>query len=681
MWRVGVDVGGTFTDIAVIDDVTGRYWVGKVPTSLPDPDVGIVEGLRLALDQLALAAPDVGRLAHGTTLATNALIERRGARTALVTTQGMGDVLELRRGDKPSAYDFHFSAPVPLVPRDRCFEVAERIDRSGSVISALTEADVERVLSAVRAAGVEAAAVALVYSYLDPVHERRVVESLRRALPEVFVYMSSEVDPHPGEFERMSTTVANAYIGPVVHRYLDRLSRSVAEIGLPNLRVMQSNGGLAATDTVQSLPVSLISSGPAAAVVAAKVIAERCREPNAIMCDMGGTSFDLSVISQGTEQTLRFTAFDCYPVRTALVDTHSIGAGGGSIAWVDSGNTVRIGPESARSWPGPACYGRGGTRPTITDADLVLGHFPGDALMAGAMPLDRAAAERAVYDHVAQPLGVTLVEAAAGILRIVDAAMANAIRVKSTGRGLDPRDFALVVGGGAGPLHVGRIARELDIDRILVPPHPGAMSAFGVAVTDTRHDASAPLRVSFNDSTGPEIEETFSILAKRVLVTFQAEGIAPDDVRLEYSLDLRYTTQANALTLALPGSPEGGWIAPLLKRFGEEHEGVFGIAGDPSQVSVARAEVVGRSGSRFDPASLHPPEGDDVDRTRSQDVFFPESNEWIETAVIRRAGLKEGDQMAGPCLIPEPDSTTLILPGQQLTVLDGGTILVTETRS
>jgi N-methylhydantoinase A len=690
MWRIGVDVGGTFTDVVAVD-ANGATWVTKVPTT-PNQDDAVMEGLQLFLDDVGIGPDQVLRVAHGTTSSTNALIERKGAKTALVTTVGFRDVLEIRRGHKPDAYDFYFELPQPLVPRPLRLEVDERIDHQGNVLKALDDADLDRIAEQLRPQDIEGIAVSFIFSFKNPAHERRAVEALAEALPECFIAASCDVDPNPSEWERTSTTVLSAYLGPVVSRYLERLRDAVvSRLHMPAPLIMQSNGGLAGAGTIKHNPVTLIGSGPAAAVVAAKEYASRHGYKNAIMCDMGGTSFDLSVIVDGSTRTLKSTMIEGFPIRTPFLETYSIGAGGGSIAWVDDGGTLRVGPQSAGAWPGPACYGRGGREPTVTDADLLLGHFPATSLMAGAMPLDQTLAENAMEHSVAKRIGLDVIEAAAGVLRIVDVRMADAIRVQSTAKGLDPRDFTLVVGGGAGPLHVGRIARELEIQKILVPPCPGNMSAFGCAITSVRHEATMPMNIAMELSSPEDLVAVLRPLESQLLATFETEQIETSEVALECYLDLRYFSQMHDLPVWVDRAFPSGWVEAVLQRFHDQHLRIFGFSGEGRQtVALVAARVIGTftgsgdliAGARQEveqqASPAREPQGTMVGSHR---VYLPEQGQWIESAIVRRSDIGAGTTIDGPCLIPDPDSTTLILPGQRATLLSDHSLLITEEKT
>src|SRR5579883_1420957 len=483
-WRIGVDIGGTFTDVALLDEDSGRVDVVKVLTTPQDFVAGVMLALRRGLREQAVEPARVALFSHATTIVTNALLEQKGAKAGLVTTRGFRDVLELRRWR---------------------FEVDERIDAEGRVIVPLAEESLERVIAAIRAAGLETVAVSLLFSFLNDAHERRVGERLRQQLPGVGIFLSCEVLPEIREFERASTTAVCAYVGPLLASYLGRLERAAAGLGLPRVHVMGSSGGLVEVAEALRMPACVIESGPAAGVVAAALAGKELGLANLISFDMGGTTAKASLVAGGdiavtTEYEVggaghakRWLSGTGHPVRIPVIDLAEVSAGGGSIAWIDAGGGLRIGPDSAGADPGPAAYGRGGDRPTVSDADIVLGRLDREALLGGALPVDAAAAERAVRERIARPLGLDVIAAAAKIIAIADSAMAQALRIVSIERGHDPRAFTLVAFGGAGPAHAAALAAELDIPEIIVPPAPGAFSALGLAMADLKRDYSRTL--------------------------------------------------------------------------------------------------------------------------------------------------------------------------------------------
>ncbi|WP_425400806.1 hydantoinase/oxoprolinase family protein [Aeoliella sp.] len=474
--RIGVDTGGTFTDVVADDCATGRSVRLKVPSTREDPSEAIATGVAQALEQLGVTA--VERLVHGTTVATNALLERRGARTALVTTAGFRDLLAIARQNRPRLYDLRARRPTPLIPRELRLEVTERIDAEGAIRTPLEVAELEQVIDQLEQLGVESVAVGLLFSHVNPAHELAIARRIAERLPNVGVSMSHAMAAVPGEFERLSTTVVNAFVQPVMHEYLTRLSQRLDAGGVhTDVMVMKSSGGVGPAATVAEKCVETVLSGPAGGVMACVDLATRTPHQNLIAADMGGTSFDVAVVTAGRESHARDTEIAGHPLRTPMLDLATIGAGGGSIAWVDAGGALRVGPQSAGAVPGPACYGRGGKLPTVTDANLVLGRLTSDSRLAGGMQLDLAASRTAFETHLAKPLGLTIDEAAAGVLRVVNASMTAAIRKITVERGIDPRVYAICAYGGAGPLHAAELADELGVRTVVVPRAPGVFSA------------------------------------------------------------------------------------------------------------------------------------------------------------------------------------------------------------
>jgi N-methylhydantoinase A len=499
-WRIGIDIGGTFTDVAMVEADTGRIAIAKVPTTPHDFGQGVIDGIGQGLRDNAIDPATVTLLSHATTVVTNALLEKKGARAGFIATRGFRDILELRRSSRPDLYDLFQDAPAVLVPRRHRFEITERIDAQGAVVTPLDEAEFSPLIEAIRAAGLQTVAVSLLFSFLNDTNERRIGEVLRAALPDVAVYLSCEVLPEIREFERASTTAVCAYVGPLLRSYLDRLRRAASGLGLPALHVMGSSGGVFDIAEALRLPAAVVESGPAAGVIAASLAGRQLDRPNLISFDMGGTTAKASVIVGGeiavtaeyevggAANAKRWMHGTGHPIRVPVIDLAEVSAGGGSIAWIDPGGALKVGPHSAGADPGPAAYGAGGTRPTVTDADVVLGWLDRGALLGGALRIDLAAAERAIADAVASPLGLPVAEAAARIVEVVNANMAQALRIVSVERGHDPHEFSLIAFGGAGPVHAAALAEELQIPEVIIPPAPGAFSALGLVASDLRRD-------------------------------------------------------------------------------------------------------------------------------------------------------------------------------------------------
>jgi N-methylhydantoinase A len=683
-YRIGIDVGGTFTDLVLINEATGEVVVDKVPTTPADPSEGTLQGTIALLAGEGIAHADVRFLGHGTTTATNAFLTKRGARTVLVTTKGFRDVLEFRRMDRSGIldpYDLFFALPPALVPRNRRLEVEERVGATGEVIIPLTEAEIARVVEEVAGHEPEAIAVSLLFCFFEPDHERRLGAALRARFPKAFISLSHEVVPEMGEYERTNTVTLNAYLGPLVDGYLGRLESRLVEMGLPSPQIMQSNGGLTTSTLAREKPVSLVESGPAGGVVGALYFGALAHRPNVIAVDMGGTSFDVAVIVDGRPESVSVKEMDGYVIRTPMVDLHSIGAGGGSIAWIDEGRVLQVGPQSAGSTPGPAAYRRGGTRPTVTDANVVLGYLDPDYFAGGKYPLDMELAREAVAEHVARPLGMTVEEAAWGIHSIVNANMAGAMRVMVTYRGLDPRDFSLMPFGGAGSIHAARLARDLGMESVLIPPFPGTLSAFGLAMSDISHDYARTLLRAVEAVDPAKVAALFAEMTREAKQALTAEGIPTDRIDLQAAADVRYVGQLHELTLPVdPARLDAEGLLPTVEAFHSEHERLYGfnVPGDPVMLTTLRLRAIGRldrprfstSGSAGATHAVKP----------IRRAYFGELNGFIDCPVHVRYELRGGQGIDGPAIIEQKDTTILVLPEQKVSVDDNDLLLIEDLK-
>ncbi len=684
-YRLGVDVGGTFTDLALYDADSRRLEFAKTPSTPENQAVGVAEGIGELARRYGVSAEQVEFFIHGTTVATNTLLERKGASMALVVTAGFRDVLQIGRQERPSLYDWRIRRPEPLAPRRLRFEVTERVLYTGEVMTPLTGAEIDRVAANLAGAGVDAIAVCLLHSYANPEHERALGEALRRSLPGVTVALSHEVLPEFKEYERMSTTAINAYVAPVMERYLRRLERTIADAGLrSDVYIMQSNGGTMGVETAVERPVHTIMSGPAAGVIGAAAIARQAGEANAISIDMGGTSFDVSLCYEGEVRQTQESEIERLPIRVPMVDVHTLGAGGGSIAWIDAGGALRVGPQSAGAAPGPACYGSGGTEATVTDANVVLGRLGESGLLGGAMPLDAALAWKAVRERVAEPLGIGVEEAAEGIVQVVNASMVKGIRVVSVSKGYDPREFCVVAFGGAGPLHVSELAEEMDIPRVLVPVAPGVTSALGLLTADLRHDFARTVLRPGADISPRELTGWFERMERQALAQMAREGVEAERVTLARTVDARYVGQGYELQVAAAsGEFSQGDVDDITSRFHEAHERSYGYAIRDNAVEVVNVRVTAVAAMpRPDLARSGPTaEGDaaraegDASRavTGTRRVYF--RGEAVETAVYDRSRLAPGDSFGGPAIVEQLDSTTVVWPGQSVAV-DGALNMV-----
>ncbi len=638
--RIGVDIGGTFTDFVIVDDADGRVESFKRLSTPHDPALAVLEGVA--------GLPADGRrfIVHGSTVATNAVLERKGARTALVTTRGFRDVLSIGRQDRPALYDFFADPPDPLVPEHLRLEVDERVTASGHVLRAPSPEEVERLVRRLSAEGVESVAVVFLFSFLHPDHEQAVGEHLRRA--GFAVSLSSEVLPEYREYERTSTTVINAYVAPVLDRYLARLE---AGLRADELRIMQSNGGSISADEARRHAVRCVLSGPAGGVVGAFHVARLAGHERLITFDMGGTSTDVSLCDGAVRVTTEATVGG-HPIRVPVVDIHTVGAGGGSVASVDAGGALRVGPESAGADPGPACYGRGGEAPTVTDANLVLGRLLPDHFLGGAMPLDESRAWEAL-ETLGRQAGLPPPEAALGVVHVTNAHMERALRLISVERGHDPADFTLVSFGGAGGLHAADLARRLGIPLVLVPRHAATLSALGMVVADVVRDAVRTVMVPATVGT-EALEPHFAALVARGVEDVRREGVPPDRIVVERALDMRYRGQSYELTVPLGPNP--------VAAFHRAHEHLYGYADPRAPVEIVnvRVRVTGRLPTPHLPAEpVGDPDPSDA-LLEERDVAFAEGVERVP--VYLDARLRPGHVIAGPALVVRQDTTLLVGP-------------------
>lgn len=679
--RLGVDTGGTFTDVCLYDDVTSEIAVVKVSSTPGDPGQAVIDGLRAAVRAVSDddMAP-ISYLTHGTTVATNSLLEGRGAKTGLITTRGFRDLLELGRQRRPRLYDLTARKPSPLAARDLRREVDERVRFDGSVETALDTEQVRAEVRRLREEGVESVAVCFLYSYLRPDHERAVRQVLEEELPGVFISTSHEVLPEFREYERLSTVVINAFIGPVMQGYLSQLRSRLRELGLAvTPQVTQSNGGVMSFQMAEQLPVRTVLSGPSTGVVGAARLSLAAGVPDIITFDMGGTSTDVALVNGGRPTSSNGMLLDGRPVRAPMLDINTVGAGGGSIAWIDEGGHLKVGPRSAGADPGPACYGLGNEEPTVTDANVVLGILNRQALLGGAMPID-ASLSFAAVERLGARLGLSAVETAQGIISVVTANMARAIRVISVQRGYDPVDYALVAFGGAGPLHSGRLADELGMSRTLVPQRPGALSALGMLMTDVRSDFTRTHLTKLEDGASGWLAGAFAELEREAAEWAEHERLAPEVRSLRRAADLRYAGQNYELTVSLPdGAVDEGWMARVRGLFHEAHRARYGYASPDSVVELVtiRVEVSGRVPHAEFPVC--PPAASPVESARvgSRPVYLPELGARVECPLYDRALLGPGHVVEGPAVIEQYDTTTFVLPRQRA-VVDERLVIVTE---
>jgi N-methylhydantoinase A len=685
-WRIGIDIGGTFTDVALVEEVSGRMAIVKLLTTPQDFGHAVIDGIRQGLDTNRIDAGDVSLLSHATTVVTNVLLENKGARAGFVTTRGMRDILELRRSSRADLYDLLQDPPAVLVPRRWRFELTERIDAQGEVVTPLAEDELPALIEAIRDAELQTVAVSLLFSFLNDAHERRVGKALRAALPGIAVYLSSEVLPEIREFERASTTAVCAVVGPVLASYLDRLQSAISRLGLPQLHVMGSSGGVFDIAEGLRMPAMAVESGPAAGVIAASLAGRQLGRPNLISFDMGGTTAKASVIADGAVSVTaeyevggsghanRWMHGTGHPIRVPVIDLAEVSAGGGSIAWVDPGGALKVGPHSAGASPGPACYGVGGTAPTVTDADVVLGYLDPEALLGGALRIDLAAAERALDTAIARPLGMTAPEAAARIVEVVNSNMAQALRIVSIERGHDPQEFSLIAFGGAGPVHGVSLAEELQIPEVIVPPAPGAFSALGLVASDLKRDYSRTLYADLGSIDAARVSDVFAGMEQAGREMLRAARVPLEWQVLLRQADVRYRRQAYELTVPIAeGEITRVALDELAVAFHARHEQTYGHANRSERVQLVnlRLTAFGRLpdlvlAQRADPACA---------RMHSRDVWFAGSG-FTPTPVHWRDGLTAGMQIVGPAIIEAMDSTTVVPPGWQAQIDELGYIVI-----
>ena len=690
-FRVGVDIGGTFTDIVLLD-ASGRIHTKKVSSSVDDYARAIVDGLAEVFGETGLAGHDFAEVLHGTTVASNAILELKGARTGLITTKGFRDVLEIRRIRMPKLYDLSWEKPVTLVERYLRREVDERVDAHGRIQRALDPADVERQLEQLLGERIEALAVCLLNSYANPAHEEQIAEIVRRRAPELTLSVSAEVLPEIREYERTSTTVINAYVMPIVRRYVATLRRGLDAIGAKApLLIMQSNGGLMTHEAAAAKPVHIIESGPAAGVVGAQALARKIGLGQLVTFDMGGTTAKASIVEDG--EVSRATEYQVgggimhgsrlltgagYLLRVPAIDLAEVGAGGGSLVWIDPGGGLQVGPQSAGASPGPLCYDLGGTEPTVTDANVILGLLNPMQLAGGAVKLNAARAHEVFETKVARRLNLPLADAAYGAHVIAASNMMRAIRAVSSERGRDPREYALFAFGGNGPLFAAGMARQLEMRRIVVPPAPGLFSSFGLLFADVEHHSVRTWRRLVTRVVATELREAFARMELEARAQLRAEGFRDDAIRIRRSADCRYEGQSFELTVPVGDGPiDAAIVAGIADAFGREHQRTYGHrAGDDEPVEIVSLRVVGAG----IPDRPRVPEPIHMDRTGpgraggTRRVYFGPDLGWRETPIIDRPDLVTPRE--GPCIVEEYDATCVIPPDARASLDGYGNIVV-----
>jgi len=679
--RLGIDVGGTFTDLVLIDDDTGKIHYTKTLSTPADLASAVVTGIARMLQQAEIGSEALDYVVHGTTVGTNALIERRGAKVGLISTAGFRDVLEIARIERPDAglYDMTVDLPDPLVPRYLRLEADERVGADGSIVRELDESSVGRVAETFELEGVEAIAVCLLFSFRNPEHELLIQEILQRLLPGIPVTLSSEIAPEFREYERTSTCVINAYLLPITRSYVERLAAELdREFGISDLRIMQASGGAMTAEIAKSRAVHMVNSGPAGGALASALFGQLAGEDKIIGVDMGGTSFDVCLIVDGKPRLKSEGEFEGYPVKIPMIDVEGIGAGGGSIAWVDSGGALNVGPRSAGADPGPACYGLGGELPTVTDANLVLGRLNPGYFLGAEMELHVEPAQAAVSKHVAIPLDLSVEEAAAGIIRVVNANMVRGISVNSTQKGYDLREFSLLAFGGAGPLHAVELAEDLGMTRVIVPPYCAVFSAFGAVASDVRHDYVQTVAWSEPAVEAAQMEQVFAALEARAMILLEEEQVPEERIRLQRSADIRYEGQSYELTIPLhsTGPLNNGDIQQMIEHFHARHQKIYAYSDKTESVEVIslRLAAEGLVPELRLLSADQIPSGPPTPKSQ-RPIHFPGSG-FLESYVYEREDLVPGHAMLGPCLIEEQTSTSVIPAGWRARIDPHGNIVV-----
>ena len=667
---VGIDIGGTFSDVVAYDHGTRQLFSVKVPSTPPDLAEGFMRGLDKVLAEAGALPADLARLIHGTTVGTNAVLEQRGARIGILATDGFEDTLVIGRQKRSEMYNLFIDPETPtfLAPRRRIKGIPERSGPDGEVIRPLDEEAVCAAVSElVEEHGVAALAVCYLFSFRNPDHERRTLALVRERYPDLPVSLSSVLDPKFREYERLCVTAFDAYVRPVIASYVAGLQERLRAVDADiTLEIMQSRGGITGADTVLEKTVATLLSGPAAGVIGGRFVGERAGAPDVITIDIGGTSSDVALVRRGQALIATDGKIGKYPLRQPMIDVNTIGAGGGSVAWIDAGGGLRVGPRSAGASPGPACYSWGGTEPTVTDASVALGYLNPDYFAGGEVRLDPALARAAIARAVAGPLGLSLPVAAAGIHRIVNARMADQLRLVSVRRGHDPRRFALVPLGGAGPVHAGRLAEQLDIDTIVVPPAPGVLSAFGLLVADIEHEHSATFGQEAAAVDLDAMRRAFAALDEVCRAKMARDRVPPDAVAVRHSCEMRYVGQAYELEVPLPASDlSPALLADLVESFHRLHEEVYGHCNRGNRVELVNLRSVHSHALERPELSYAPPTATSLDEAlvARRPAYFDEYGDYVDTPVYRRDHLPVGRPFDGPAIVEQADTTTVVYPG------------------
>ncbi|UMZ74173.1 hydantoinase/oxoprolinase family protein [Natranaerofaba carboxydovora] len=664
-YKVGIDTGGTFTDISVINEDTGQVLVTKVPSTPDNPASAVINGINSIIENMGIKGNKINFLIHGTTVATNTLLELKGAKTALITTKGFKDVLQIGRQTRPHLYDFWARKPEPVIPRRLRFEIPERILHTGEIYKNLDIEAVDRIVEKLKAEEVDSVAVCLLHSYINPEHEKKIKKILAEKCPEIFVTISSEVLAEFREYERTSTVAINAYVMPKVNNYVSYLDEKLKEMDIKSdLYIMQSNGGVITSKTAQDASARTVLSGPAGGAMAGRFVCWQTGRDNIITADMGGTSLDVCLLENKTPHYTTEAQIGGYPIKLPMIDINTIGSGGGSIAWIDSGGALRVGPYSAGAVPGPVCYQKGGTEPTVTDANVVLGRINPGYILGGNMEMDLEGARRVIDEKIARTFGLSVEEAAAGILRVVGANMVRGIRVVSVEKGYDPREFSLVAFGGAGPVHATYLARELGMKEVIIPKNPGISSAEGMLTADVKHDYVRTQVTSTINSRPGDIEEKYDEMEKEAKEQLYTEGFGEGEIELLRYVDMRYKGQAFELGIeASQGLIDENEVKKMEEKFHKRHLSLYGYERREEEVEMVNYRLT--AFGKLPGLNLVSEEvsAESAKPIGERDVYFDDG--FVKTPIYDRDDLKPGQSLAGPCVIEQLDSTTLVWPGEK----------------
>ena len=680
-YMIGVDVGGTFTDFSIFNRDTGELFHFKDSSTPGDPSRAIVKGVQDVLELQHAVAGEVDYLAHGTTVGTNALIEKKGARVGLITTEGFRDLMEIGNQKRPSLYDLRAQKPEPLIPSGCSQTVRERIRFNGEIETPLNEEDVRRAICALKQKGVQAVAVCTLFSFIEPAHEKRIKQIVHEEYPEAYITISSELVPEFREYSRMSTTVLNSYLGPVMKEYVNNFRDSIRDLGVTaEPYITQSNGSIITIKETVDCPIKCAVSGPSAGVVAATYIGRQCQADKIITFDMGGTSADISLIENFTPQVSSERSVEGYPARIPMINIITIGAGGGSIARIDSGGALKVGPESAGAVPGPACYGRGGVQPVVTDANIVLGKLNQKRILGGRMEVYLDKAYKALDEHICAKSGLTREQAANGIITVVNSNMARAVRSVSVERGYDIREFSLMAFGGAGPLHACEVAKELGIRQVIIPPHPGTLCSLGLLLADTKFDMSRTLILDGTPENLPHFNEQFAAMPAQGTEALEREGVAEDRRRFAYSIDMRYQRQNFEICIPVTGGVlTERELVQAIAAFHAEHKRSYGYCNEraPVQFVNYRVSAIGIIDKpRMQPVPVRtdapPPQAFEV-----RSVLFQGERDYLPVPVYQREAFIPGQTMEGPCICEQMDTTLVVPRGWRVHVDGYGNLLIT----